>query len=122
MPRPQLRLGDQDEYDRADKIADEVEQQLVEHVPEAPGHVGAGGGHVPYTGAYPSAAIRKPRTFYNYMDVDTVPLLESGHDETLIRFAGGPGASTAHELFIPLTLQQQQTTTSPQPPPDPSAR
>lgn len=122
MPRPQLHLGDQDEYDRADKIADEVEQQLLEYVQEAPGHVVAGGGHVPYTRAYPSAAIRKPRTFYNYMDVDLVPLLESGHDETLVRFAGGPGAFTAHELFIPLPLQQQQSTTSPLPPPDPSAR
>ncbi|XP_026193150.1 uncharacterized protein LOC34620650 [Cyclospora cayetanensis] len=109
LPQSQLHPLDQDEYDRVDKLADEVGQQLIDsslvESGAAPNLVGT---RPSYSQAYPSGAIRKPRSFYNYMNEEFLPVLETDPDENLIRLAGGLGATTAHELFLPLPLQSQQ--------------
>lgn len=111
MPQPQGPLGAQDEYDRADKVADEVERQLLDFAPGVPADIASGGDRPSQAQVYPSPAVRKPRSFYNYFGDDLIPLLVTDRDETLMRLAGGPGASSAHELFIPLPIQQQQSAT-----------
>ena len=109
----QLEHGERNEYDRADKLTDEIELQLIDCSQEATERANSAGTSPPYNGAYPSAAIRKPRSFYNYIGEDLVPLLETDPDESLVRLAGGPGATTAHELFLPLQLQQKPSISPP---------
>lgn len=107
MQRPQANLGEQDEYDMVDKAVDEVEQQLLDFTPDVVESAGVAQAHPPYTRAYPSPAIRKPRSFFNYMGEDTIPILDTVQDEDLLRLSGGSGATNSHELFVPLTIQPQ---------------
>lgn len=113
-------MGGHDEYDSVNKLADEVEQQLIDFRQEeasgAADAIGSGSGAAltpRLNSAYPSAAIRKPRSFYNYFGDDTTPLLETDADEVLSRFAGGSCASTEHELFVPLELDNQSAPSFP---------
>ncbi|KAL8274388.1 hypothetical protein Esti_001710 [Eimeria stiedai] len=112
------QLEEEDEFGRADKIVDAVERQLIDCSQASPETGAVLGVHLPYTSAYPSLAIRKPRGFYNYMGEDVTPVVDTEEDEALMRLAGGPGASQIHELFVPLPIQQQQAAASPPSPPD----
>ncbi|CDJ35459.1 uncharacterized protein EMH_0097660 [Eimeria mitis] len=117
LPSTQLEMGGHDEYDRVNKLADEVEQQLIDSPQEESENMsasssGSGADYTPrLNSAYPSSAIPKPRNFYNYFGDDTVSLLETNPDEILYKFAGG-SASTDTELFVPLQLDSQSAAAS----------
>lgn len=107
LPQAQLQMGDQSEYDRVDKLIDEVERQIIESSPDEEAE--EEGASPLFNKAYRSAAVRKPRSFYNYFGEDTVPLLETDPDEILLRLAGSSSASTEHEAFLPLLFQDPGT-------------
>ncbi|KAL8433967.1 hypothetical protein ACSSS7_003490 [Eimeria intestinalis] len=109
------QLEEEDEFGRADKVVDEVERQLIDCSQASPERGTTQGMHLPYTSAYPSLAIRKPRSFYNYMGGDVTPIAENEKDQQVINLAGGPGASQIHELFVPLPIEHQQNGASPPP-------
>ncbi|KAL8449946.1 hypothetical protein Emag_003507 [Eimeria magna] len=113
------QLEEEDEFGRADKLVDEVERQLIDCSQAAPDTGALSRMHLPYTSAYPSLAIRKPRGFYNYMGEDVMPVVDTEKDEALLRLAGGPGTPKIHELFLPLPLEQQQAAASTPPTLDP---
>ncbi|CDI75157.1 hypothetical protein, conserved [Eimeria praecox] len=111
LPFSQMQMGAYDEYDAVNKLTDEIEQQMIDFPQDEASEAADMNGSGPDTPlltpplnhAYPSAAIRKPRSFYNYFGEDTIPLLDTDPDEILYRFSGGD-ASTEHELFIPFHL------------------
>ncbi|CDJ51725.1 hypothetical protein, conserved [Eimeria brunetti] len=118
LPLTQLQMGSNDEYDTVNKLTDEVEQQMIEFPQDdasgAESMAGSGSTDLvpPLNSAYPSATIRKPRSFYNYFGDDTISLLETNPDEVLTRFAGGASSSNEHELFVPLQLDSQSAAAS----------
>lgn len=107
LPQTQLEMGDRSEYDRVDKLIDEVERQLIESSPDEEAE--EEGASPLFNKAYRSAAVRKPRSFYNYFGEETVPLLETDPDDILLRLAGSSSASTEHEAFLPLLFQDPGT-------------
>lgn len=113
LPQAQPETKEQSEYDGVDKLTDDVERQLVDCYQkplEGPNY--AADSQLPFARAYPSAAVRKPRSFYNYMGEDLVLVSDDKEGESSPHLTWATEASNAHDFFIPLSMQQHYSFTT----------